>query len=62
MYIITVDENTCEGCGDCANTCPNGMFEVVDKKAQLVGNPDDCIGCESCVAVCPTGSITLQEM
>lgn len=38
------------------------MFEVVDKKAQLVGNPDDCIGCESCVAVCPTGSITLQEM
>lgn len=62
MYIITVDESTCEGCGDCVNTCPNEMFEVVDGKAQTVGNPDDCIGCESCVAVCSTGSITLQEM
>jgi NAD-dependent dihydropyrimidine dehydrogenase PreA subunit len=62
VYIITVNEDTCEGCGDCVGTCPNEMFELVDKKAQTTGNPDDCIGCESCVAVCPTGSITLQEM
>jgi len=62
VYIITVNEDTCEGCGDCVSTCPNEMFELVNKKAQATGNPDDCIGCESCVAVCPSGSITLQEM
>ncbi len=62
MYVITIDEDKCEGCGDCANTCPVEMFIVEDKKAQVSGNPDDCLGCESCVSVCPNGSITLQEM
>ena len=62
MYVITIDEDKCEGCGDCANTCPVEMFTVENKKAQVSGNPDDCLGCESCVSVCSNGSITLQEM
>ena len=62
MYVITVDEDTCKGCGDCSSTCPVEMFAVSAMKAQVAGNPDDCLGCESCVSVCATGSITLQEM
>lgn len=62
MYIITIDEDKCEGDGECVGTCPVEMFELKNGKAHLVGSPDDCLGCESCVAVCPSGAITLQEM
>jgi len=62
MYIITIDEDKCEGDGECASTCPVEMFELQNGKAVIVGNMDDCLGCESCVSVCPSGAITLQEM
>lgn len=62
MYVITVNEDTCEGCGDCVNTCPVGIIELVENKAQITGSPDECMGCESCVSVCTSASITLQEI
>ena len=65
MYIVTVDTDKCEACGDCVDTCPNESFVLVEEGgrqyAQYTGD-DDCIGCESCVAVCPTEAITLTEM
>ncbi|HEX2988009.1 MAG TPA: 4Fe-4S binding protein [Chloroflexota bacterium] len=62
MYIVTVDEEKCEGDGECVNICPVSMFELVGGKAAVTGNQDDCLGCESCVAVCPSGAITVTEM
>ncbi|MGI5837368.1 MAG: ATP-binding protein [Chloroflexota bacterium] len=61
MYIVNIDESTCNGDGDCVDTCPAAVLELQDGKAVVV-NPDDCLGCESCVSVCPTGSITITEM
>jgi len=61
MYIVTIDENTCNGDGECVETCPASVLELQNGKAVVV-NPDDCLGCESCVSVCPTGSITVTEM
>ena len=62
MYMITIDTDSCEGCGDCVETCPSSMFELKDGKAVLVGNQDDCLGCEACVSICRTSSITVTEM
>ena len=62
MYIITIDEDKCEGDGECVSTCPVEMFELKDGKAAIAGSLDDCLGCESCVSVCPNGSLTLTEM
>ncbi len=66
MYIITVNHNLCTGCGECVDTCPNGMFELQEVDGKTVSvpvlDPDECIGCESCVAVCPEGAISIQEM
>ena len=30
-FFITIDTDTCNGCGDCAPACPSGCFVVVDE-------------------------------
>ena len=66
MYIVTVDEELCTGCGECVDTCPNGVLELQEVDGKTVSvpvlGPDDCIGCESCVIICPEEAITIQEM
>jgi NAD-dependent dihydropyrimidine dehydrogenase PreA subunit len=65
MFIVTVDIDKCEACGDCVDTCPNESFELVEDNGRTYAQFNDneeCIGCESCVAVCPTEAITLMEM
>ena len=34
--IITIDEDKCDGCGDCVPACPEGALRIVDGKARLV--------------------------
>ena len=64
MFVVTVDIDKCEACGDCVAICPNDGFIMTEtdgrEHAEYVG--DDCIGCESCVAVCLTEAITLMEL
>lgn len=55
-----VDEAKCTGCGTCASSCPQGVFEIQGGKAKVV-NPDACIGCRVCESVCPEGAITVQD-
>ena len=35
--IITIDANTCTGCGLCMPNCPEGAIQIIDNKARLVG-------------------------
>jgi len=63
MYLVTIDESTCEGCGECVDSCPASILSLNgDKKAEVTGSLDECLGCESCVSVCSTGSVTLREV
>ena len=66
MFIVTVDVEKCQACGDCIDTCPNEMLALVEedskKYAMFTGDPDDCIGCYSCEASCEEGAITITEL
>jgi NAD-dependent dihydropyrimidine dehydrogenase PreA subunit len=61
MFVVQVDADKCEGCGECADNCPASVLEMVDGKANVV-NGEDCLGCETCVSVCPSGAVNLQEV
>jgi len=37
-YFITIDTDKCDGCGDCVQACPYGVFEVI------VDDYDDEVG------------------
>jgi NAD-dependent dihydropyrimidine dehydrogenase PreA subunit len=66
MYIVTVDIDKCEACGDCVDNCPSEAIAIVEedgkKYAMYTGDPDECIGCLSCEASCEEGAITVIEM
>lgn len=66
MYIVTVDIDKCQACGDCIENCPNEMLVLAEENgkqyAMFSGDPDDCIGCLSCEASCEEGAITVTEL
>jgi len=59
MFVVTVDQDLCTGCGECANACPAQIFKVEDGKA--VVSDDECLGCQGCVSVCPVSAIKVDE-
>ena len=58
--IISIDEETCNGCGLCIPNCPEGAMQVIDGKARLISDLF-CDGLGACVGYCPEGAITLTE-
>ena len=56
--IIQIDEDLCNGCGDCVPGCPEGALRIIDGKARLVGDLL-CDGLGACVGDCPTGALTV---
>lgn len=66
MYIVNIDTDKCEGCGDCVEVCPVELLELVEEDgkqyASFTGNANDCIGCMACEEECPDGAITVTEL
>lgn len=60
-FNVTIDRDKCEGCGECAESCPADILEMVDGKAEVTGDISECLGCETCVTVCTTEAVTLEE-
>ena len=58
--IIEIDQDKCNGCGACSDTCHEGAIAMVDGKAKLMRD-DYCDGLGDCLPVCPTGAITFVE-
>lgn len=58
--IIHIDEDKCNGCGICADTCHEGAIGMVNGKARLLRD-DYCDGLGDCLPACPTGAISFVE-
>ncbi|MFH1572452.1 MAG: 4Fe-4S binding protein [Acidobacteriota bacterium] len=58
--VITVDEEKCDGCGQCVPSCAEGAIQVIDGKARLVSETY-CDGLGACLGDCPQGAILLEE-
>lgn len=62
MYMITIDNTNCDGCGACVDPCPASLLELVDGKAEITGEPTECMGCETCVTICPNDCYSVKEL
>lgn len=58
--IIKIDEDKCNGCGQCIVDCAEGALAIVDGKAKLI-KESYCDGLGACLGNCPTGALTLEE-
>ncbi len=58
--IIKIDEEKCNGCGDCVPNCAEGAIQIIDGKARLISDMF-CDGLGACVGHCPEGAITIEE-
>ncbi len=58
--IIKIDEEKCNGCGQCVTGCPEGAIQMVNGKARLVSE-NYCDGLGACIGDCPVGAISVEE-
>lgn len=58
--IIRIDEEKCNGCGECIPECPEGALQIIDGKARLVSDLF-CDGLGACLGHCPLGAISVEE-
>jgi len=58
--IIEIDEELCDGCGNCVPSCAEGALEVIDGKARVVADVY-CDGLGACLGECPLGALKIVE-
>ncbi len=58
--IVKIDEEKCNGCGECIEACAEGAIEIVDGKAKLVSDIY-CDGLGACLGHCPQDAITVEQ-
>jgi ferredoxin len=58
--IIEIDEELCNGCGNCETGCAEGALQIIDGKAKIVSDTF-CDGLGACIGECPTGALRIVE-
>jgi Pyruvate/2-oxoacid:ferredoxin oxidoreductase delta subunit len=58
--IIEIDEDICNGCGNCIPNCPEGALQVIDGKARLISDLF-CDGLGACIGECPLDAIKVVQ-
>ena len=58
--IVKIDEEKCNGCGQCVTACAEGAIEIVDGKAKLISEIY-CDGLGACLGQCPEDAITIEQ-
>lgn len=58
MPIVNINEQTCDGCSICVDSCPNDVIRMDDRKGiAIIRYPQDCHTCFLCETDCPNGAI-----
>jgi NAD-dependent dihydropyrimidine dehydrogenase PreA subunit len=58
--VIKIDEEKCNGCGQCVTGCHEGALRLIEGKARLISELY-CDGLGACIGECPVGAIELEE-
>jgi NAD-dependent dihydropyrimidine dehydrogenase PreA subunit len=58
--VIKIDEDLCNGCGQCVPSCAEGAIQIIDGKAKLVSDKY-CDGLGACLGECPMGALSFEE-
>ncbi len=58
--IVKIDEELCDGCGQCVPNCHEGALQIIDGKARLISELM-CDGLGACLGHCPQDAITIEE-
>ena len=58
--IVKIDEEKCNGCGQCINACAEGAIKLINGKAKLVSEIY-CDGLGACIGHCPQDAITIEQ-
>ncbi len=58
--IIEIDEEKCDGCGNCILACAEGAMAIVDGKAKIIKDLL-CDGLGACLGDCPQDALKLIE-
>lgn len=58
--IVEINEDLCNGCGECVPNCHEGALQMIDGKARLISDLM-CDGLGACIGHCPVGAITIEK-
>ena len=58
--IIEIDEDRCDGCGQCVPSCAEGAIQIIDGKARLVSEKY-CDGLGACLGECPNDALRVVK-
>lgn len=58
--IVKIDEDKCNGCGNCVPNCHEGALQIIDGKARLISELM-CDGLGACLGHCPEGAIEIEK-
>jgi NAD-dependent dihydropyrimidine dehydrogenase PreA subunit len=58
--VVKIDEDLCNGCGECVPNCHEGALQIIDGKVRLISDLM-CDGLGACLGHCPTGAITIEK-
>lgn len=58
--IIEINDELCNGCGQCVIACAEGAIEIIDGKAKVISD-NLCDGLGACLGECPEGALKIIE-
>lgn len=58
--IIKIDEDLCNGCGQCVLACAEGAIQIIDGKAKVISD-NLCDGLGACIGDCPEDALEIIE-
>ncbi|MBN1806754.1 MAG: 4Fe-4S binding protein [Sedimentisphaerales bacterium] len=58
--IVKIDEEKCNGCGQCVTACAEGAIKITNGKARLISEIY-CDGLGACIGYCPEGAIKIEK-
>jgi len=58
--IIEIDEELCNGCGNCVLACAEGAIQIIDGKAKVIADKY-CDGLGACIGDCPEDALHIIE-